>query len=35
MNNRFKSGETDARMKIIQKMGGVNAFEHNIENLLL
>lgn len=35
MNNIFDWGESDKRLDKIKDNGGVNAFEHNIEDLLL
>lgn len=35
MNNVFDWGESDKRLDKIRDNGGVNAFEHNIEDLLL
>jgi hypothetical protein len=35
MNNMFDWGESDKRLDKIKDNGGVNAFEHNIEDLLL
>ena len=35
MNNVFDWGESDKRLEKIQEYGGVNTFEHNIEDILL
>ena len=35
MNNMFDWGESDKRLDKIRDNGGVNAFEHNLEDLLL
>lgn len=35
MNNIFDAGESDKRLDKIKDHGGVNAFEHNLEDLLL
>lgn len=35
MNNMFDWGESDKRLDKIKDNGGVNAFEHNLEDLLL
>jgi hypothetical protein len=35
MTNVFNWGESEERLDKIAKAGGVNAFEHNLEDLLL